>query len=89
MEPHYSIIIPHKDIPKLLQRCLDSIPQRDDLEIIIVDDNSDPDIVDFDKFPGKDRLNTIIVFDKTGKGAGRARNVGIKNAKGKSFIRRC
>jgi len=86
MEPQYSIIIPHKNIPKLLQRCLDSIPQRDDLEIIIVDDNSDPEIVDFDKFPGKEKLNTIIVFDKTGKGAGHARNVGIRNAKGKKVL---
>ena len=37
----YSIIIPHKNTPSLLQRCLDSIPQRSDIEIIIVDDNSD------------------------------------------------
>ncbi|MDR2475404.1 MAG: glycosyltransferase family 2 protein, partial [Bacteroidales bacterium] len=37
---NYSIIIPHKDIPDLLRRCLDSIPYRNDLQIIIVDDNS-------------------------------------------------
>lgn len=34
----YSIIIPHKNILKLLQRCLDSIPERDDVQVIIVDD---------------------------------------------------
>ncbi|MCI6862195.1 MAG: glycosyltransferase family 2 protein, partial [Prevotella sp.] len=28
---NYSIIIPHKNIPQLLQRCLDSIPIRDDV----------------------------------------------------------
>ena len=38
---NYSIIIPHRNIPQLLQRCIDSIPSRDDLQIIIVDDNSD------------------------------------------------
>lgn len=51
----YTIIIPHRNIPKLLQRCLDSIPHRDDLHIIVVDDNSDPDKVDFEHFPGYDR----------------------------------
>ncbi|WP_430438555.1 glycosyltransferase [Phocaeicola vulgatus] len=37
---NYSIIIPHKNSAGLLQRCLDSIPQRDDIQIIIIDDNS-------------------------------------------------
>ena len=36
---NYSIIIPHKNIPDLLQRCLDSIPRREDVQIID-DDNS-------------------------------------------------
>jgi glycosyltransferase involved in cell wall biosynthesis len=83
---NFSIIIPHKNIPKLLQRCLDSIPQRDDLEVIVVDDNSDPQIVDFENFPGKKRKDTTIIFDKSGKGAGRARNVGIERAQGKWLL---
>lgn len=83
---NYSIIIPHKNIPKLLQRCLDSIPQRDDLEIIVVDDKSNPDIVDFNNFPGFNRKDTTIVFDKSGKGAGRARNIGLQKAKGKWLL---
>ena len=37
---NYSIIIPHKNIPELLQRCLDSIPRRVDVQIFVVDDNS-------------------------------------------------
>lgn len=86
MTINYTIIIPHKNILKLLERCLASIPQRDDLEVIIVDDNSDPNVVDFEKFPGKDRPNTTVIFDKSGKGAGRARNIGLENAKGKWLI---
>jgi len=82
----YSIIIPHKNIPQLLERCLASIPLRDDLEVIIVDDNSAPNIVDFENFPGKNRSNTTVVFDKSGKGAGRARNVGLKYATGKWLL---
>ncbi|MDR2836302.1 MAG: glycosyltransferase [Bacteroidales bacterium] len=38
---NYTIIIPHKNIPDLLCRCLDSIPIRDDVQIIVVDDNSE------------------------------------------------
>lgn len=48
---NFSIIIPHKDIPDLLQRCLDSIPIRDDVQVIVVDDDSDGNKVDFAHFP--------------------------------------
>ena len=83
---NYTIIIPHKNIPNLLQRCLDSIPYRNDIQIIIVDDNSDPDIVDFAQFPGLGRPCTEVYFTKEGKGAGYARNVGLRHAKGKWLI---
>ncbi len=36
----FSIIIPHHNIPDLLGRCLRSIPERDDIQVIVVDDNS-------------------------------------------------
>lgn len=85
-EFNYTIIIPHKSIPKLLQRCLDSIPERPDVQVIVVDDNSDPTIVDFENFPGKGRMNTEIYLTKEGKGAGYARNVGLRHAKGKWLL---
>ena len=37
---NYSIIIPHYDIPDLLVRCLKSIPVREDVQVIVVDDCS-------------------------------------------------
>lgn len=83
---NYSIIIPHKNIPNLLQRCLDSIPIREDLQVIIVDDNSDSSKVNYEFFPGLERHNTDVIFDKSGKGAGRARNIGIDHAIGKWLI---
>lgn len=78
---NYSVIIPHKNIPQLLQRCLDSIPLRKDIQVIVVDDNSDASKVDFEHFPGLNRPNTQVIFTKEGKGAGYARNVGLKYAK--------
>jgi glycosyltransferase involved in cell wall biosynthesis len=61
---------------------------RDDLQIIIVDDHSDKNIVDFSNFPGKNRLNTKIVFlnDSKRKGPGFARNIGMENAQGRWII---
>lgn len=83
---NYSIIIPHKNIPVLLQRCLDTIPEREDIQIIVVDDNSDPDKVNFNDFPGMDRKDIEVVFTKQGLGAGYARNIGLGKAKGKWIL---
>lgn len=83
---NYSIIIPHKNTPDLLKRCLDSIPRRTDVQIIVVDDNSDEDKVDFRTFPGLNEENVDVVFSKKGKGAGGARNDGLKLAKGKWLL---
>jgi len=77
---NYSIIIPHKNIPSLLRRCLDSIPERDDLEIIVVDDNSDEKSIK--NLKGIHRNSLQIIYTKEGKGAGFARNIGLKQARG-------
>lgn len=82
----FSIIIPHHNIPELLQRCLDSIPEQPDVQVIIVDDNSSEEEVDFNNFPGKERKNATVIFDKAGGGAGHARNVGLEHAEGKWLI---
>lgn len=83
MKYNFTIIIPHKNIPILLQRCLDSIPHREDLQIIVVDDNSDPNKVDFSHFPGLDRPDCKVIFTKEGKGAGYARNVALREVDSK------
>lgn len=79
----YSFIIPHKNNPELLQRCVDSIPNREDIQIIVVDDNSDDE-----KKPNLTRENLEIIFlDKTcSRGAGHARNVGLTKAIGKWIL---
>ncbi|MDR2207313.1 MAG: glycosyltransferase family 2 protein [Flavobacteriaceae bacterium] len=86
---NYTIIIPHKNIPQLLQRCLDSTPRRDDVQIIIIDDNSDSDKVDFKNFPAMNDPFVEIIFGKNEngrKGAGYARNLGLEKAKGNRLI---
>lgn len=83
---NYSFIIPHKNVPALLERCLQTIPVREDVEVIIIDDCSDPTVVDFEKFPGMNRKNCECVFLKQSKGAGHARNIGVEKATGKWLL---
>lgn len=81
---NYSFIIPHKNCPDLLQRCVDSIPERDDVQVIVVDDNSDDD-----KKPAlteRKGLEIVLLDASHSKGAGHARNVGLKEAKGKWLL---
>ena len=80
---NYSFIIPHKNCPDLLQRCVDSIPERDDVQIIVVDDNRNEG-----KKPQISRkgIEVILLDAEQSKGAGRARNVGLEHAKGKWLL---
>lgn len=64
-----------------MQYCLDSIPVRDDVQVIVVDDNSDADKVEH--FPQWKGTNYKCCLTKEGKGAGYARNVGLEYAKGR------
>lgn len=82
----FSVIIPHHEIPALLQRCLDSIPDVPEVQVIVVDDNSSEEKVNFEKFPGLDRKHTQCIFDKEGGGAGHARNIGLRHADGKWLV---
>jgi len=51
MEPNFSIIIPHYNIPDLLMRCLKSIPVCGDIQVIVVDDNSPDAATYLERFP--------------------------------------
>lgn len=82
----FSVIIPHKNTPELLKRCLESIPRMDDIQIIVVDDNSNEKIVDFVTIAGLKDDHVEIYLTKEGKGAGYARNTGVKYAKGKWLV---
>ena len=83
---NYSIIIPHYNIPDLLMRCLKSIPVREDIQVIVVDDCS-PDANRYLKdYPELSRPYLEYYSTTQGGSAGRARNVGLDHAKGKWLI---
>lgn len=79
---NYSIIIPHFNIPDLLARCLRSIPEREDVQVIVVDDNSPGQESYLETIPELSRKNVEFYPNKDGRGAGHARNVGLSHAKG-------
>lgn len=83
MKYTYSFIIPHQNSPELLNRCLNSIPQREDIQIIVVDDNSENG-----KRPNIKRKDVKIVYIDSAhtRGAGHARNIGLSYAQGSLLL---
>ena len=80
----YSYIIPHKDSIKLLQRCINSIEDKENSQIIVIDDNSknqDEIIAAIGTFPSVE-----LILSKHNIGAGAARNLGLKKAIGKWIL---
>ncbi len=82
-----SIIIPHYNSTELLQVLIASIPEREDVEILLIDDNSTEhpkrlmDIVG--ARPGQIRL----FYNEPGKNsAGACRNIGLEHAAGKWLL---
>ena len=79
-----SIIIPVYNQEDLIVRALDSIPQRDDIEIIIVNDAS-TDLTSKKCIEWKrehKNMDILLVNLPENKGLGNAKNVGFDNASG-------
>ena len=83
---NYSVIIPQHDCADLTKRCILSIPEREDIQVIVIDDNSRN--VDELRLVEKNlkRENVFFVYTTEGRGAGYARNVGLSKAEGKWLI---
>ena len=87
MEYNVSIIIPHYNSPELLKVLLDSIPDKPDIQVIVVDDNSTKkqDIYESVKTAYENRVEFYV--NQTGdQSAGACRNVGIDHATGKWLL---
>lgn len=83
---NYSIIIPHYNIPHLLVRCLNSIPKRDDIQIIVVDDNSTNADSYISSYPVLNQDNLTLVLNRQNVGGGGCRNIGMQYATGKWLV---
>ena len=69
-------------MPDLLLRAVNSIPDRADIEIIIINNGT----VALSNSLFADRSNVMVLWDAVGKGAGAARNIGVDKAKGKWLV---
>lgn len=83
---NFTFIIPHYNIPNLLMRCLKSIPEREDIQVIVIDDCSPDADTYMSRFPELSRANLEFYSTTKGGSAGRARNVGLDHAKGKWLL---
>lgn len=81
----YSFLVPYWNLePWMLQRLLDSIPHRADVEILVLDNASES--VDKAHFPGLDVPNTRVIFQTERKSVGQCRNELIEQAQGEWII---
>ena len=67
-------------------RCLKSIPVTEDIQVIVVDDNSPEAESYLDKYSELSRPYLEFIRTTKGGGAGYARNVGMEHAKGKWLL---
>lgn len=77
---NYTVIIPHRDIPSLLDRCVESIPEREDIQIIVVDDASDHGPSGYVQ-----QRATVLTLPEN-LGAGAARNAALPLAQGRWLL---
>lgn len=77
-----SVIIPHYNIPELLVRALRSIPQRKDVQIIVVDDGSPNAELYKSKYSELSALNVEFYPQPHCGLAGHMRNIGLEYAEG-------
>lgn len=82
MHPRYTLIIPHYHQPLLLERLLDSVPIRADLQVVVVDDGSPEEcMTQWEAL--KDKFSTTAFLRlPNNRGGGAARNEGLKIAQG-------
>ncbi len=84
-----SVIIPHYNTPDLLGKLLSTIPNKDDIQIIIIDDHSDNASKDrlYDILRKYSSRNILCLDNNTQEhNAGVSRNIGLDHAEGKWLL---
>jgi len=86
MEKSVSIIIPHYNTPRQLERLLDSIYCGDLFQVIVVDDKSDTDVELLEDVIERHSYIEFYRNETTLKNAGVCRNIGLSHAVGEWVI---
>lgn len=82
-----SVIIPAYNAEKWIRQCLESIPKRKDIEIIVVNDGSTDKTMGYLKNYKAFRYKDLIIIDYgENKGVSYARNAGIEASSGEYLV---
>lgn len=83
-----SIIIPHYNSPATLEILLQSIPDIPEIEVLVIDDNSNIQLNEYCRCKKKFAARNISFYENAieCKGAGNARNMGLQYASGKWLL---
>ena len=84
MNYNYSIILPYRDKYNLFVKAVRSIPDRKDIQIVVVDNAPIP--LSEKDIPKKQRAHIVYTISSPSKGAGHARNIGLKHIEGKYIL---
>ncbi|MBU8906549.1 glycosyltransferase family 2 protein [Desertibacillus haloalkaliphilus] len=85
---YLSIIIPHYNSPRSLKKLLDSIPQKEEIQIIVIDDRSNLEVDKLYSLISNNKYNHVLFTNNNTdqKGAGVCRNIGLDIAEGKWIL---
>lgn len=86
MNPSISIIIPHYNSLDSVRALAASIPDREDIQVILVDDRSTVDITPLQELADMRTNLSLYVNDRPNKGAGTSRNIGLNHAEGEWLL---
>lgn len=81
---NYSIIIPFRDKFEMLKKAILSIPDREDIQIILIYNGSG--VFPVHAVPDRTKVKLECLESSSTKGAGHARNRGLEIAKGKFIL---
>lgn len=82
-----TIIIPCYNSAEWVEKCLKSIPKRDDIEIICINDGStDKTYKIIDKYMTKNKIRGELIDLLENQGVSYARNRGIEHSKGEYLV---
>ena len=82
-----SVVVPVFNQEKLVIKCLESIPKRDDIEIIVVNDGSTDKTMGYLKNYKHFRYKDLILIDfDENKGVSHARNAGLEASVGEYIV---
>ena len=81
---NYSVIIPYRDKYNLFIKAVASVPDREDIQIIIADNSVE--YLSKEEIPSKNKALVTYCQSSQTKGAGCARNEGLKHVRGRYIL---